>query len=168
MIEVVEATTPAQFDTIREMCWEYRDFLMSMGQDYVAIIESFYPTPRYAALVDELDVLHARPNGSIKLVLHDGAPIGCGMCHRLEPGTYEIKRVYIRESARGLGAGRAIMEALVAQIRADGFTRILMDTGLPQVAAQKLYLSMGFRLRGPYQEMPPITEGKMVFFEMDL
>ena len=168
MVEIIEATTQDHFDTVRDMCWEYRDFLLGMGPGFVELIELFYPKPAYTALLKELETKHARPGGTVKLALHAGVPVGCGMSHTLKPGVAEIKRVYIRETARGLGAGRAIMEALVAQIREDGFHRILMDTGLPQVAAQKLYLSMGFRLRGPYEEMPPITEGKMVFFEMDL
>ncbi|WP_299356737.1 GNAT family N-acetyltransferase [uncultured Shimia sp.] len=168
MLKIIEATTPAQFDTVCDMCWEYRDFLMGMGPDFVEIIELFYAKPDYEALLQDIEIKHARPGGTVKLALHNDTPVGCGMSHSLEPGVAEIKRVYIREDARGLGAGRTLMEVLVQQLRADGFTRILMDTGLPQVAAQKLYLSMGFRQRGPYSEMPPITEGKMVFFEMDL
>lgn len=169
MVKIVEVTTPEQFGTVREMCWEYRDFLMNMGgPEYVELIDLFYAKPAYEELLQDLEVKHARPSGSVKLALHDGAPVGCGMSHTLEPGVAEIKRVYVREAARGLGAGRAMMEALVRQCREDGFERILMDTGRPQDAAQKLYLSMGFRLRGPYQDMPAITEGKMVFFEMDL
>jgi hypothetical protein len=43
-----------------------------------------------------------------------------------------------------------------------------MDTSKPLEAAQRLYLSMGFKRRGPYQDVPPIAEGHMLYFEMDL
>jgi GNAT superfamily N-acetyltransferase len=76
--------------------------------------------------------------------------------------------VFVRDEARGIGAGRALIQALIDQCREDGFERILMDTGTPLKAAQNLYLSMGFRLRGPYQKMPDIAKDRAIFFEMDL
>lgn len=149
MVEVTEATRPDQFDTVRDLCWEYREFLRALGPQFHEIIETFYPVDLYSRLMNTLEINHARPNGSVKLALHDGAPVGCGMSQMLLPGVSEIKRVFVRETARGLGAGRALMNALVSQIRADGFTRIVMDTGHPLTASQGLYLSMGFPVEWP-------------------
>lgn len=168
MLEIKTPETVEETDHVRQMCWEYRDFLMSLGPEDVRIVTTFYPKDRYAALMAALEREHAAPAGGLKLALKDGAPVGCGMFHTVLPGAAEIKRVYVRDSARGLGAGRALMQALMDDCRARGFERIVMDTGRVQVAAQQLYLSLGFRLRGPYQEIPPETLDRLVFFEMTL
>ncbi|MEY8839417.1 GNAT family N-acetyltransferase, partial [Cribrihabitans sp. XS_ASV171] len=96
------------------------------------------------------------------------ATVGCGMFHTLEPGVAEIKRVWLNANARGIGAGYALMSALVEDCRAAGFRQIRMDTGRPLVAAQRLYDSMGFERRGPYYEVPEIAQDFLVFFEMEL
>lgn len=168
MLTITDPASPADYDAIRALCWEYRDFLLTLGGADAEIVRTFYPEETYARVMARLETDHAAPAGGAKLVRLDGATVGCGMFHRLAPDAAEIKRVYLRDSARGRGAGRALMEALVAQCRADGYARILMDTGLPLTAARDLYLSMGFRLRDPYQEIPDTARERLLFFEMQL
>ena len=168
MLEIRDARTASDFDDARQLCWEYRAFLLGLGPIDAEMVRTFYPKDKYAGLMACLEREHSPPAGGIKLALKDGEPIGCGMYHTLMPETAEIKRVFVREKARGLGAGRELMLALIAQCRADGFSRILMDTGVPLEAAQRLYLSLGFRLRGPYQEVPELARDRLIFFEMDL
>jgi ribosomal protein S18 acetylase RimI-like enzyme len=43
-----------------------------------------------------------------------------------------------------------------------------MDTGRALTAAQALYDRLGFRRRGPYQEMPEEIARLLVFYEMPL
>ncbi len=168
MITVVDATTAEQLDAVRRLCWEYRDFQLNFDAENARIIRTFYPQDVYADLMDNLGRDNAPPHGAIKLALKDGAPVGCGMSHTLAPGVAEIKRVYVTDSARGSGAGRAIMTALIDQCRADGFRMIRMDTGRAMTAATQLYLSLGFQLRGPYYDVPEVADGLMLFFEMPL
>ncbi|MDU8912733.1 GNAT family N-acetyltransferase [Aestuariicoccus sp. MJ-SS9] len=167
-LDIREARTPEDFDAVRDLCWDYRDFLLELGPKDAAIVRHFYPRDGYAKVMARLETDHAPPSGSVKLARLDGAAVGCGMLHRLEPGTAEIKRVYVRDAARGRGAGRALMQALIAQCRDMGFRRILMDTGKPLTTATALYLSMGFRLRGPYQPVPDLAKDHLIFFQMDL
>lgn len=108
------------------------------------------------------------PQGAIRLAIKNNVAVGCGMYHALAPDTAEIKRVYITEPARGTGAGFAVMNSLIEQARQSGYRRILMDTSKPLRAAQKLYLSMGFVLREPYQDVPEIAQDHLLFFEMQL
>lgn len=168
MIKVVDATTAEQLDAVRQLCWAYRDFLLTFDAENARIIRTFYPHEVYADLMENLTRDSAPPNGSVKLALKDGEPVGCGMSRTLEPGVAEIKRVYVTDSARGTGAGRAIMTALIDQCRADGFKVIRMDTGKPLKAATQLYLSLGFELRGPYYDVPEIADGLLLFFELRL
>lgn len=168
MVDIDTPRTASDFDAVRKLCWEYRDHLLGMGARDAEMIAQFYPEDSYARLMEDLETVHAPPAGAIKLARHAGAVVGCGMSHAFSPGTAEIKRVFVRDTARRLGAGRALMTALIAQCRTDGFSRILLDTAKPLEAAQRLYLSLGFRLRAPYHEVPEGTLDRLLFFEMRL
>ncbi|MCE8539408.1 GNAT family N-acetyltransferase [Ruegeria pomeroyi] len=168
MIEIVTPQTTEQFDAVRQLCWQYRDFLLAVSSQSKVIAETFYPVEEYAAVMDRLEEEHAAPSGGIRLVLARGEPVGCGMFHTLEPGIAEIKRVYLTDAARGQGAGLALMNALVQACREQGFLLIRMDTGAPLEAAQRLYDAMGFARRGPYYDPPEIARDFLRFFEMRL
>ncbi|OWU78066.1 acetyltransferase [Marinibacterium profundimaris] len=159
---------PEALDAVRALCWDYLDVLRGLGGIDAEIVTQAYPPEKYAAIMENLALEHAPPAGGIRLARLNGRPVGCGMFHTLAPGTAEIKRVYVAPAARGTGAGRALMEELIATCRASGFERILMDTGRPLVAAQRLYDALGFRRRGPYQEMPGWVRDNLIYFEMEL
>jgi GNAT superfamily N-acetyltransferase len=80
----------------------------------------------------------------------------------------EVKRVYVSDRARGMGAGIAISRILIEQARADGFRRVLLDTSRQFVHAQRLYEKLGFAARGPYSDLPEGYEEYLVFYELTL
>ncbi len=168
MLEIVKPETPDQFDAVRRLCWAYRDFLLTVSPESRVIAQTFYPEAKYAAVMDRLEQEYRPPMGGMRLALRNGAPVGCGMFHTLEPGVAEIKRVWLNEDARGIGAGYALMTVLVEDCRAGGFRLVRMDTGRPLVEAQRLYDSMGFARRDPYYQPPEIARRFLVFFEMEL
>ncbi|MBV2358236.1 GNAT family N-acetyltransferase [Thalassococcus sp. CAU 1522] len=168
MIAIADPASPQDFDAVRRLCWDYRAFLLTLGPDDKRAVLAAYPQEKYTALMDRIATEHAPPAGGIKLARHQGKAIGCGMFHTVLPGTAEIKRVYVAPAARSLGAGRALMLALIDQCRAQGFQRIVMDTGQPLQAAARLYDDLGFRRRGPYTDMPAEIAARMLFFEMAL
>lgn len=168
LLKIIEPETPDQLNAVRRLCWDYRDFLLTLDERSVQIVQTFYAKEKYARLMDTLAADHAPPDGGLKLAMLDGEPIGCGMFHTIAPGVAEIKRVYVRDTARGSGAGRAIMLSLIETCRDLGFDYIRMDTGKPLKAATQLYLSLGFHLRGAYSEIPEIARDYLLFFEMQL
>ena len=152
---LTHAETDADLDAVRALCWAYRDFLMNHTAIDRDITETFYPVPKYAALMDDLAEEHARPGGIILLARDaKGAPIGCGMTHALDTQTAEVKRVFVSDAARGMGLAKALCRALMDHARIDGFTSIVLDTSRSLIPAQKLYHSLGFTPRGPYQPIP--------------
>lgn len=168
MLSIIEPETPEHFDALRRLCWDYREFLLTLDEKSKRIVEVFYPREKYARLMDAVETEHSPPKGGARLILKDGHPVGCGMFHTLEPGIAEIKRVFVTEEARGTGAGYAIMNSLIETCRDQGYDLIRMDTGIPLEAAARLYLSMGFRQRDAYYEIPKFAEGHILFFEMNL
>jgi GNAT superfamily N-acetyltransferase len=82
----------------------------------------------------------------------DGDVVACGATRRLEPTVAEIKRMYVRPSARGRGFGRQILAALESTSRQAGVTRLILETGDRQPEAVSLYQTAGFSPIPPYGE----------------
>jgi putative acetyltransferase len=88
----------------------------------------------------------------VLLVAFDGeAPLGCGALLTLEPGIVEMKRVYVREAARGCGVGESLVRTLLGHADALGCPRVRLDTAPELLTAQALYRRLGFVPIPPYQ-----------------
>jgi len=161
--------TTAEFDAVRQLCWEYRDYLLGfLSPPDVDFAKSAYSKDTYTTLMAALETEHVPPKGGCVLALDEKDSLGCGMFHTFEPGTAEIKRIFVRETVRGTGLGRAITQSLIDTCREMGFSRILMDTSRQQTTAHRLYLSMGFTERGPYQDIPDEMVSRLHYYEMTL
>lgn len=112
-----------------------------------AFSEALYP-PESNHLID-VDTL-ARPNVRF-LVARDAADaaLGCGAVV-LEGEHGELKRMYLRAAARGLGVGRLLLGALEAQATAAGVGLLRLETGIHNHEALRLYRAAGYREIGPF------------------
>jgi GNAT superfamily N-acetyltransferase len=92
------------------------------------------------------------PNGAFVVAYLRGEAIGCGAVKHHPGNVTDIKRMWVAESARGLGLGRRLLERLEELAREHGSTTTRMETGdvLPEAIA--LYRSAG------YVEVPPFNE----------
>jgi GNAT superfamily N-acetyltransferase len=86
----------------------------------------------------------------------DGEPVACVTLRAAGPGvgdhTGELKKVFVRERARGLGLARTLLAEVEVEARARGLRRIVLHTGRRQPEAMTLYLSIGYR---PVPLYPP-------------
>lgn len=98
----------------------------------------------------ELPGAYTPPRGI--LLLARGA--GCVGLRPIDETTCEMKRLYVRPSARGTGLGRRLAEAVVAEARARGYAQMRLDTVPGMDAAQALYEQLGFHDIPPYRPNP--------------
>jgi ribosomal protein S18 acetylase RimI-like enzyme len=99
---------------------------------------------------------YATPAGALLLARDAaGGPVGCVALRPLAmPGCSEMKRLYVDPNGRGLGVGRALMDAVIAAARAIGYREIWLDTLPTMAAAQNLYRSAGFEPTQAYYDTP--------------
>jgi GNAT superfamily N-acetyltransferase len=93
--------------------------------------------------VDPAEVRDGR--GAFLVVSREGTPVGCGAVRLIDDETGELKRMYLAPSVRGTGLGRRLVEALEAEARALGARRLVLETGVRQLAALALYRATGFQ-----------------------
>lgn len=74
----------------------------------------------------------------------DGELVGCGALRPLDAQRAELKRMYVCPHARRLGVGQRIIAALEEWAREFGYEALLLETGVLQPEAQRLYESCGY------------------------
>ena len=141
---ISQAQTPTQIEQARELFLEYAQ---SLG--FSLCFQNF--DKELAGLPGD----YAPPDGRLLLAEHEGQLAGCGALHRLDAGSCEMKRLYIRPSFRGLGLGRTLAERILSEAASIGFQRIRLDTVQRTMDdAIGLYRRLGFREIQPYRENP--------------
>lgn len=97
---------------------------------------------------------YAPPSGALLVARHDGAPVGCVALRPLEPGICEMKRLFVTPAGRGLGVGRALIAAVLAEAARIGHREMRLDTFPSMEGALALYLQAGFQTVAPYYPSP--------------
>ena len=91
-----------------------------------------------------------------------------GALKRIDGANGEIKSMRVADAYLGKGAGRAMLEHIVAEARRMGITRLWLETGSTDAftPALKLYESAGFEVCGPFADytLDPFS----VFMRRDL
>jgi GNAT superfamily N-acetyltransferase len=80
-------------------------------------------------------------------------PIGGVGMQVIEPGTIEVKHLYVRPDERG-GVGRLLMEHLHQRALEDGMRRVVLDVLTSRAHVIALYRQLGYTETAPYTVVP--------------
>jgi GNAT superfamily N-acetyltransferase len=86
----------------------------------------------------------APPAGGFLVGYLAGVPVAMGGVRPHEPGSVEIKRMYVVPEARGRGLSRLMLAALEDLARDVGARRVVLETGSKQPEAMRLYETSGY------------------------
>jgi putative acetyltransferase len=107
------------------------------------------------------------PDVTFVVARRDDVAVGCGALLRHGRRFVELKRMYVEPTARGLGVGRSIVEALERVAHDEGYRTARLMTGSRQAEAIALYEALGYRKRAPWAD-PPDDDGSSLFYERSL
>ncbi len=145
-IIIHSAETPADISAVREL---FREYAVWLGIDLTF--------QNFRAELASLPDLYAPPAGCLLLATQeDGSFVGCVGVRPLDSArTCEMKRLYLRETARGTGIGYALVTAAVAFAESTGlYSEMLLDT-LPRLAAAvSMFQRSGFEPIPSYYANP--------------
>ena len=73
---------------------------------------------------------------------------------RMQGSEAEVKSMHTSEKARGRGAARALLNALISHAQQNGVTRLNLETGSSQTFApsRALYSALGFKECAPFDD----------------
>jgi len=148
--DLTEGSPPSLLAAARELLLEYGRFVQSRPE-----VGSFC----YGSLEREAAALphsYLLQQGGCMLALVDTRAAGFVAWRSLPASAsslpaWELKRLWLRPEARGAGAGRALVTAVLKRARTAGQSSVMLDTApAVMVEAYSLYAKMGFLECPPY------------------
>lgn len=132
-IEIKTASTPTEFLHAKALIQEYVTWL---GVDL-----SFQ---NFDAEMADLPKMYNKADGGLFLAYLNHAPVGIAGLRRFSETEAEVKRMFVKDSAKGMGIGKQLLRTCVETARKLGYQNIKLDTAAFMTAAIKLYTDQGF------------------------
>jgi ribosomal protein S18 acetylase RimI-like enzyme len=150
VLKIAPATTMQDLEDIRVLFGEYS-----------GLVAEALCFQNFDQELEALPGKYAPPEGALLIARDGNAAAGCVALRRVDDGSGEMKRMYVREAYRGSGLGRRLATAIIDETRKRNYGRVVLDT-LPKLAsAIALYRDLGFREIEPYLACP--TPGAICF-----
>lgn len=116
--------------------------------------------------IEKIDSHYSKPKGAVFIVYNEKElPIGCFGIRSFESDICELKRMYLKKEARGLGIGKLLLEKAIKVAKELGYKRMRLDTLPTMHSAIGLCKKLGFYEIVPYR-FNPIHGTK--YFEINL
>lgn len=154
-ITLVEAKTKDHFREASKLFAEY-----ASGLDIDLEFQNFKEE------LENIEIQYCPPHGVLLLALSEELKvIGCAGVRRYEGRVCELKRMYLKPGARGLGLGRILLKKAIKKATRLGYAKMRLDTLPNMESAVNLYKKEHFREIEPYRYNP--VKGAR-YYEKDL
>jgi len=166
MIHITQATAHDLL-SVRDVFGAYLQWATSMGNSLSNVtVDSAAMLERDMADIQKF----MPPDGRLLLAVDRAGVMGCACMRTSRPGMAELKRMYVYPDQRGRGIGRALVHALIADLRSAGYVTLRLDSGRFMTAAHALYRALGFQEIAPYpeSEVPEDLRQHCIFMELPL
>jgi putative acetyltransferase len=129
-------------------------FIASIIRDTLTEFGAAHPgTVYYDPTTDALFELFQNKRSAYNIAEINGKIVGGGGIYPtagLPADTCELVKMYLLPAARGTGLGSQLIRTCLEQAKANGFTKVYLETMNELKAALKIYAKMGFSyLDGP-------------------
>lgn len=142
-MRIKNAHLPSEIEEVQRLFREYEAYL-----DEDLCFQSFEEE------IANLPGKYAPPGGALLIAIHANRTVGCVGLRELAEGVCEMKRLFVRPEARGLGLGRKLATRIIDIARSQGYTLMRLDTLARLAEAVQLYETLGFRTTAPYYSNP--------------
>ncbi len=133
------------------------DYQLAVGlfKEYAAQLGVDLEFQNFSSELEKMELHYTRPKGVLIIAYNEKyLPIGCFGIRNFENTTCELKRMYLRKEARGLGIGKLLLEKSISIGKELGYKSMRLDTLPTMQAAIGLYKKMGFYEIAPYRYNP--------------
>lgn len=108
------------------------------------IAKHFAIEPKDREVLDDPTGTILAKGGAIFMAQGDGEAVGCVGLIALSDGGFEVAKMAVSETARGLGLGKALMAACIGHARSARAPRLYLETNSSLAPALALYRAAGF------------------------
>ena len=168
IIKIRDARLPNDIDFIKKLWTDY----LTWGNDKMQMLYGVHPHNPTEAVKDDIKKIDKflPPNGRLIMAFVDEKACGIGCLKSINEEIGEIKRMYVDPSFRQIGAGRAILQALLNAAKETGYKKVRLDSPKFMEEAHSLYRSVGFKDISVYEEVeiPEEFRQYLLFMEIDL
>lgn len=136
----------------------YAEF-RALNHEYIHLLglhpklQSYFSAQSFAEDIDKMPVGYEPPDGICLIAYGDGVALGVVALRRLDSTTCEMKRLYVRPDAQGMGIGKLLVERLIQEAKRLGYSCMRLDNSRSVMEkANALYKTMGFYEIRPYND----------------
>lgn len=104
--------------------------------------------------LENIATQYSRPEGVLIIVYDNQLPLGCFGVRKLDNEICELKRMYLRNEARGRGLGKQLLTKSMQLGKELGYEKMRLDTLPSMQTAIGLYKKIGFYEIPPYRYNP--------------
>jgi GNAT superfamily N-acetyltransferase len=166
MVEIELVRTQDQADAVYELAYGFVAWLRERYPEMSQEIDVYLEHQKFDEQIRQVLTHFNPPKGECLLATCDGKPIGILMLKDIGDGVCEMNRMFVRDSARGKGAGRALVERLKQRAVDMGFRTMTLSALPRHHEALSLYRSTGFR--NDQRERDPGNSDNAVLMKLDL